>query len=97
MKHYSTNYDFQGKRRRKTKARNPYPKMTQPPFKPLRGDMYMHRSVDQHKSAPDTLAACPKHDDQYKKQVSSQYTIAPAYNKGAYQVVSNDNVKDIGR
>jgi len=25
------------------------------------------------------------------------FTIAPAYNKGAYQVISKDNIKDIGR
>jgi len=28
---------------------------------------------------------------------SSTHTIAPAYNKGAYQVISNENIKDIGR
>lgn len=29
--------------------------------------------------------------------VSSAHTIAPAYNKGAYQVISSENIKDIGR
>jgi hypothetical protein len=29
--------------------------------------------------------------------VSKNYTIAPAYNKGAYQVIGKDNIKDIGR
>lgn len=28
---------------------------------------------------------------------STQHTIAPAYNKGAYQVISKQNIKDIGR
>ena len=28
---------------------------------------------------------------------SSRHTIAPAYNKGAYQVITKENVKDIGR
>lgn len=28
---------------------------------------------------------------------SSKYTIAPAYNKGAYQVIPRKEVKDIGR
>ncbi len=32
-----------------------------------------------------------------KPQLDSKYTIAPAYNKGAYQVISTENVKDIGR
>ena len=32
-----------------------------------------------------------------KLEISSQYTIAPAYNKGAYQVIGKNNVKDIGK
>jgi|MEHZ01.5.fsa_nt_MEHZ011579327.1_3 hypothetical protein len=36
-------------------------------------------------------------DTSYRQEVSSQYTIAPAYNKGAYQVISRTNVEDIGR
>ena len=31
------------------------------------------------------------------QQESSKYTIAPAYNKGAYQVIPRKEVKDIGR
>ena len=32
-----------------------------------------------------------------RKSYSSKHTIAPAYNKGAYQVISQTNIKDIGR
>ena len=32
-----------------------------------------------------------------KKTISSGYTVAPAYNKGAYQVIGKSNIKDIGR
>ncbi len=35
--------------------------------------------------------------EEEKKRISSQYTIAPAYNKGAYQVIGKDSVKDIGK
>ena len=31
------------------------------------------------------------------KQYKSQHTIAPAYNKGAYQVIPPKEIKDIGR
>lgn len=34
---------------------------------------------------------------QEKKDISSNYTIAPAYNKGAYQVIGSNNIKDIGK
>lgn len=27
----------------------------------------------------------------------ADFTVAPAYNKGAYQVISKENIKDIGR
>ena len=30
-------------------------------------------------------------------QESRNFTIAPAYNKGAYQVITKSNIKDIGR
>jgi len=32
-----------------------------------------------------------------RQQESAKYTIAPAYNKGAYQVIPRKEVKDIGR
>ena len=35
--------------------------------------------------------------DMEKKENSSGYTVAPAYNKGAYQVIGKNNIKDIGK
>jgi hypothetical protein len=35
--------------------------------------------------------------EEEKKKISSGYTIAPAYNKGAYQVIGKANIKDIGK
>ncbi len=32
-----------------------------------------------------------------RRRISSQYTIAPAYNKGAYQVIPKKDIKHIGR
>ena len=32
-----------------------------------------------------------------KREISKNYTIAPAYNKGAYQVIGKNNIKDIGK
>jgi hypothetical protein len=36
-------------------------------------------------------------DNSYKQEVSKKYTVAIAYNKGAYQVIPNENIKDIGK
>ena len=38
-----------------------------------------------------------KPDNSWKVEISRQYTIAPAYNKGAYQVIPRKEVKDIGK
>ena len=36
-------------------------------------------------------------DDSYKKEVSKNYTVSIAYNKGAYQVIPRSEVKNIGK
>ena len=36
-------------------------------------------------------------DKDWKIEESKNFTVAPAYNKGAYQVISKSNIKDIGR
>ena len=33
----------------------------------------------------------------WRLEESKKFTVAPAYNKGAYQVITKENVKDIGR
>tara|TARA_R110000823_G_scaffold115491_5_gene238182 strand:+ start:189 stop:485 length:297 start_codon:yes stop_codon:yes gene_type:complete len=38
-----------------------------------------------------------KEDNTYKLNESKNYTVAPAYNKSGYMVVSKKNIKDIGR
>ena len=48
-------------------------------------------------SATVTSIYIPAQDTSYKREVSAQYTIAPAYNKGAYQVVSPNDIKHIGK
>tara|TARA_Y100001972_G_scaffold120939_1_gene164211 strand:- start:238 stop:546 length:309 start_codon:yes stop_codon:yes gene_type:complete len=38
-----------------------------------------------------------KVDNSWKVEISKNYTIAPAYNKGAYQVIPRKDVKHIGK
>ena len=47
-------------------------------------------------SAPIGEYKVPK-DTSYKKEISKQYTVAIAYNKGAYQVIPNSDLKHIGK
>ncbi|MFO0002026.1 MAG: hypothetical protein ACK559_12925 [bacterium] len=48
-------------------------------------------------SVEDVRHATGKMDTSFQREISAKYTVAPAYNKGAYQVISRENVKDIGR
>jgi len=43
------------------------------------------------------IDSCTKKDNSERLKISANYTIAPAYNKGAYQVIPKANVKDIGK
>ena len=56
----------------------------------------VRRETKEYPSAPITPYK-PQPRDDWKSEASSEYTIAPAYNKGAYQVISRENVKDIGK
>ena len=39
----------------------------------------------------------PPVDNSWKVEASKQYTVAPAYNKGAYQVIPKGDIKHIGK
>ena len=38
-----------------------------------------------------------KVDNSWKVEISKKYTVAPAYNKGAYQVIPREDVEHIGK
>lgn len=46
---------------------------------------------------PSTSTYVPTKDDSWKLEESKNWTVAPAYNKGAYQVIPKSNIKDIGK
>ena len=85
-------YDQHG---RKRKVKNLYKsKKAKPNF-----DVQMKKKfkeVSDIPSAPVGEYTVPK-DNSYKKDISKQYTVSIAYNKGAYQVIGKSNIKDIGK
>lgn len=93
----SLRYDLTG-RKRKTKALNKCkrPKRT---FKEMEVRSAHPNYEDQvhYKSAPLTPPSQVIQDDSYKKEISSKYTVSIAFNKGAYQVISDENIKHIGK
>ena len=88
----SINHSYSG-RKRKTHRKV---KKIEPAFKPLVRKEVYRRDVEYYPSAPMTMGK-DMPDSSYKKEVSKSYTLAPAYNKGAYQVISKENIKHIGR
>lgn len=90
----SLNYSYSGRKRKSQRGRK----------KVLAGVAYsspstFRRDTPQYPSADMAKA---RHDNTSKEfaekqAISSKYTVAPAYNKGAYQVISRENVKDIGK
>ena len=97
----SLRYDMHGRKRR-TKALS----------KPKRKNSYMPNmrlevpkredSTKKYRSMPIGSYRAQEELEAMKKRIvaqqeSAKYTVAPAYNKGAYQVIPRKEVKDIGR
>jgi hypothetical protein len=78
------------------RKRKPLPKSKRytPDFQPLEETDVYRRDTKEYKSASESGSntVCIT-----REVLDSIYTIAPAYNKGAYQVISKENIKDIGR
>tara|TARA_Y100000114_G_C11715940_1_gene305934 strand:- start:719 stop:1000 length:282 start_codon:yes stop_codon:yes gene_type:complete len=88
----SINHSYCG-RKRKTHRKV---KKVERTFRPLvRKEVY--RRETEYYPSQEMMGIASKTDDTYKKEVSQSYTLAPAYNKGAYQVIPTENIKDIGR
>jgi hypothetical protein len=83
---------------RNRKKLPPKPKRAKREFVPYVPKSTVYRpETKQYPSVLSKVADTTKRDESYKQEISKKYTLAPAYNKGAYQVISNDNVKDIGK
>ena len=53
---------------------------------PLKSDFQTAKEIQEQKKF-----------EQEKREISKGYTVAPAYNKGAYQVIPRTDVKHIGK
>ena len=94
----SLRYDMSG-RKRKTKALNSAKKYN-PPFKVLKQlrDIPGYDDQPVYKSASiDPIKSDVIEDTSFRQEVSKNYTVSIAYNKGAYQVVPNSDLKHIGK
>ena len=53
------------------------------------------RGFESHRPRQKTGGTKPHHN--WRLEESKKFTVAPAYNKGAYQVIPKKEIKDIGR
>ena len=95
--HGALNYDATG-RKKKTVRSGTYKRLqSSGTFKPD----YTPRRRTRAESIPSLqTSTCDTtvHDEaQIRQEVSKNYTVAVAYNKGAYQVIPRDSVKHIGK
>lgn len=90
----SINYSPSGRKRKVLQKRtNKVSRRADMSSTPFRRDSKQYPSADMASVRHDITGL----ESVDRRTLSSKYTIAPAYNKGAYQVISRDNVKDIGR
>ena len=110
MKNYggSLRYDMNGRKRKMAKksmssARKV--RASKSDFKPLKisqADLDRQAEHKAHREKYPSLGngigtASVSADTSWKQEESKNFTIAPAYNKGAYQVITKNNIKDIGK
>ena len=97
----SLNYDSHGRRRKtvRTKRKSHKSKWTKVGAVAQQGE---HRICTAKVAGSIPVSSTnagkgTKPDNSWKVEISKQYTIAPAYNKGAYQVIPRKEVKDNGK
>ena len=83
-------------RKRKTNA---YKKRARPKFVAQKSKNF--KKPDTTQEIPSLLHSsktkCKSEDNSWKLEESKKWTVAPAYNKGAYQVIPKGDVKWIGK
>tara|TARA_B110000977_G_scaffold155171_1_gene197357 strand:+ start:211 stop:516 length:306 start_codon:yes stop_codon:yes gene_type:complete len=96
----SINYTPSG-RKRKSKALKTRRK-TQQVFVPLKvekslAELRMEEFNEKYKSHSVDTKYQPSEDQSWKIEESKNFTVAPAFNKGAYQVIPQSDVEHIGK
>ena len=98
----SLSYDITG-RKRKTKSLKTKKKCHTMSYQPLKTPQHVldrQKAAEDHRKKYPSLGGTkysPQKDNDWKREESKNFTVAPAYNKGAYQVIPKKDVKWIGK
>jgi hypothetical protein len=92
--HGSIKHTYSGRRRKVARV-----KKAQPVFRPATEPLLKNTRAFESAQYPSVANTkyMPPADTSYKQTESKKHTVAIAYNKGGYMVISQENVKDIGR
>jgi hypothetical protein len=96
----SLRYDHTGRKRKSPALKQK--RRLKPEFKELKVEKtYAQQKMEEFNTkypsytGPSTYE--PGLDQSWKREASKNFTVAPAYNKGAYQVIPSTDVKHIGK
>ena len=96
----SLRYDMHGRKRKTKSMTTPRKKQAFVPMKQTT-KTFAQQQMDEHRekypSMPISNTYSPQKDDSWKAEASKNFTVAPAYNKGAYQVIPRKDVEHIGK
>ena len=96
--HGAINYDQTGRRKKTTTSGRRHKRHTPNGTTSIPNYSYRGSRADSIKSLE--TGVCDTRvdpDAKIKQEVSKNYTVAVAYNKGAYQVIPKDGIKHIGK
>jgi len=94
----SMNHTYSGRKKKKRRASRSY-KPEFRAYKPKTNSWHSQRIAEMRSvpSAESQSGVCASPVQDFHREVSSKYTVSIAYNKGAYQVISSDDIDKIGR
>ena len=98
----SLRYDMTG-RKRKTKSLKTKKKCHTSSYSPLKTPQHVldrQKAAEDHRKKYPSMTSSkysPQKDSNWKLEESKKFTVAPAYNKGAYQVIPKKDIKWIGK
>ena len=96
----SLRYDYSGRKRKTTSLKPRRRQKTEfKPWKPEKNyrQLEMEEFNKKYPSWTGDSKYQPNKDDSWKQEASKNFTVAPAYNKGAYQVIPTKDIEHIGK
>ena len=98
----SLRYDIHGRKRKQHALNSKKRRKNIAEFKPYKAEKtFAQQQMEDHRTKYPSMDISseytPQTDHSWKAEESKNFTVAPAYNKGAYQVIPRKDVEHIGK